>query len=89
MMRKIIKVKARKYEYTLEQIKSNDDRVGGCYGCFFCKLRDGYYRQVCGSYSNVNEISCGSIWNKSQKIFKLISKRKIDELTNIPISPTT
>ena len=51
------------------------DKIAGCFGCFFCKRRDGNYIQTCGPYKLG---SCGSIFKKNHTIFKLI-KRECNE----------
>lgn len=44
----IMTIEMRKYRYTLKRIERKDEKVGGCYGCFFCKRKYGYMRQTCG-----------------------------------------
>ena len=51
------------------------NEIAGCFGCFFCKRRDGNYIQTCGPYKLG---SCGSIFKKNHTIFKLI-KRECNE----------
>lgn len=75
-----IKVKLRKYTYTLIREPAPTDKIAGCFGCFFCKRRDGNYIQTCGPYKLS---SCGSIFKKNHTIFKLtifkLIKRECNE----------
>lgn len=68
----IIIVKLRKYEYTFKRVPKESDLVSGCYGCFFCKKREGglYYNQTCPNFSE-DEVSC----RETNTIFKMINKR--------------
>lgn len=68
---KKIKVKLRKYTYTLIREPAPTDKIAGCFGCFFCKRRDGNYIQTCGPYKLG---SYGSIFKKNSTIFKLIKR---------------
>ena len=64
-----ITIKLKKYTYTFERVPRTDERVGGCYGCWFCKKdRNGYYRQTCGDHKYI----IGDCRKKS--ILKLIKK---------------
>lgn len=72
---KTIKIKLRKYTYHLIRESAPTDKIAGCFGCFFCKRRDGNYIQTCGPYKLG---SCGSIFKKNHTIFKLI-KRECNE----------
>lgn len=72
---KTIKIKLRKYTYYLIREPAPTDKIAGCFGCFFCKRRDGNYIQTCGPYKLG---SCGSIFKKNHTIFKLI-KRECNE----------
>lgn len=38
---KTIKIKLRKYTYYLIREPAPTDKIAGCFGCFFCKRRDG------------------------------------------------
>lgn len=62
-----LKIKLKKYTYTLERVPRISEEIGGCYGCFFCKLRDGYYRQTCGDYKKI-------IGNCEGTMLKMIKK---------------
>lgn len=48
-----MKIKLRKREVNLKWAPQISDLLGGCYGCFFCRVRGGYYRQTCASYKNI------------------------------------
>lgn len=72
---KTIKIKLRKYTYYLIREPAPTDKIAGCFGCFFCKRRDGNYIQTCGPYKLG---SCGSIFKKNHTIFKFI-KRECNE----------
>lgn len=77
MKRKVIKVRLRKYEYTLERVKAESDEVAGCLGCFFCKKRNGDFVQTCGTVkdtNNRNVTKCGSIFKGNHTIYKMIKK---------------
>lgn len=71
----LITITERKYKYVLKRVKSESEEVAGCYGCFFCKLRDGYYNQTCYRHSNIGD--CGSIFTGNHTILKLITKEHI------------
>lgn len=78
--RNVIKVRAKKYEYTLERVKAESDQIAGCLHCFFCKKRNGYFVQTCGSVkdtNNRNVTNCGSIFKGNHTIYKMVSKEKI------------
>ena len=64
---KTIKIKLRKYTYYLIREPAPTDKIAGCFGCFFCKRRDGNYIQTCGPYKLG---SCGSIFKKNHTILK-------------------
>lgn len=35
----VIKIKLRKYTYSFIKIPAPTDKIGGCFGCFFCKKK--------------------------------------------------
>lgn len=75
-----IKVKLKKYTYTLIREPAPTDKIAGCFGCFFCKRRDGNYIQTCGPYKLG---SCGSIFKKNHTIFKLIKENVMEPIEMI------
>lgn len=70
---KLIKIKLRKYTYSFIKIPAPTDKIGGCFGCFFCNKKGDYYTQVCGNHSKIIG-PCGSIFKKNHTILKLIKK---------------
>ena len=69
----VIKIKLRKYTYSFIKIPAPTDKIGGCFGCFFCNKKGDYYTQVCGNHSKIIG-PCGSIFKKNHTILKLIKK---------------
>lgn len=45
-----LEVTLAKYTYTLEEVPQLSELVGGCYGCFFCRVRGGNLVQTCGNH---------------------------------------
>ena len=35
----VIKIKLRKYTYSFIKIPAPTDKIGGCFGCFFCNKK--------------------------------------------------
>lgn len=65
-------VRLRKYQYTLKKVPKESDLVAGCFGCFFCKKRDGHFRQTCPIFPK-DMASC----RETRAILKLISKKEL------------
>lgn len=45
-----LEVRFTRYTYILEEVPQLGELVGGCYGCFFLKVRGGKLVQTCGSH---------------------------------------
>lgn len=65
-----IEVTLAKYTYTLEEVPQVSELVGGCYGCFFCRVRGGYLVQTCGSHRKLTNRCC-----HNKIIYRAIDKR--------------
>lgn len=71
----MIEVASGKYIYTLEEVVPvKDNLLGGCYGCFFCKLRGSYFVKTCSKYPARLMSNCIGMGI----IYKLIGKRLKD-----------
>lgn len=69
-----MEVITKKYIYTLEEGSSLDKEVfGGCYGCFFVKVRNGHLYKTCGKYPD-SLIQCSA----KGIIYKLVGRRLND-----------
>lgn len=68
----MMEVVTNKYIYTLEEVPPLDkDVFGGCYGCFFVKVRNGYLYKTCGKYPESLTRNCFA----KGIIYKLVSRR--------------
>lgn len=71
----MVEVVTKKYIFTLEEASPLDKEVfGGCYGCFFVKVRNGYLYRTCGKYPESLIRNCSA----KEIIYKLVSRRLKD-----------
>ena len=68
----MVEVVTKTYIYTLEEVYPLDKEVfGGCYGCFFVKVSNGYLYKTCGKYPESLIRNCSA----KEIIYKLVSRR--------------
>ena len=71
----MVGVVTKKYTYILEEASPLDKEVfGGCYGCFFVKVRNGYLYRTCGKYPESLTRNCFA----KGIIYKLVSRKLRD-----------
>lgn len=65
-----VEVTLAKYTYTLEEVPQVSELFGGCYGCFFCRVRGGHLVQTCGSHRKLTN-RC----YHTKSIYRAVDKR--------------